>query len=86
MPVELKRGQEAVVDDGPAQLARTTPGAGCVLRDKVPRFRSAATITSEVDHSPNNHTLARAATERMRDFRHRTGTREDLFRPPRVRV
>lgn len=68
------------------KLEKKAQNSGCVLRSKVPRFLSASTITSTIDHAPNNHTLARASQERLRDFRHQTVTREDLFRPPRVRV
>lgn len=63
------------------------PSGGDSLRSRSPRFASDATISpGPGGHVPNNHTLARAANERLRDARQSSGTREDLFRTPRVRV
>ena len=60
---------------------------GDSLRSRTPRFPSDATVSpGPAGHVPNHHTLARAASERMRDARQFSATREDLFRPPRVRV
>ena len=68
-------------------LEKNKPSCGYVLKSHTPRFLKDDTISpGPGGHVPNNHTLARAARDRLRDFRHRTGTREDLFRPPRVRV
>lgn len=69
------------------KLEKKPPECGFVLKSNTPRFASDATASpGPSGHVPNNHTLARAARERLRDFRHAQGTRDDLFRPPRVRV
>ena len=56
------------------------------LSSIMPRFRGDETISpGPAGHVPNNHTLERGARESCRDYRAMTGTREDLFRTPRVK-
>jgi len=65
----------------------TRKGGESMFRSRSDRFASVETVSpGPGGHVPNNHTLARAARERLRDFRSRTSTREDLFMTPRVRV
>jgi hypothetical protein len=62
-------------------------GGDSMFRNRSKRFAGVETVSpGPAGIAPNNHTLARAARERMRDVRLQTSTREDLFRPPRVRV
>ena len=68
-------------------LEKRATGGDSIFRNEVQRFRTTFTISpGPAAHVPNNHTLARMLIERKRDARMSTSTREDLFRPPRVRT
>ena len=74
-------------EDSREKLETKKFGCESIFRSKSSRFSGDESVSpGPGGHVPNNHTLARAASERMRDFRPRTSTREDLFRPPRVRA
>ena len=68
-------------------LEKRATGGDSIFRNEVQRFRTTFTISpGPAAHVPNNHTLARMLIERKRDARMSSSSREDLFRPPRVRT
>lgn len=65
---------------------KRTQGGDSEFNNRTPRFAKEKVTLGPGHYSIDSFTLVHSARELSKKYRAQTSTREDLFRPPRVRV